>query len=140
MNHVYHYYAFRQQQSFERTEMDGVLILQRRIDGVDGFKLAKQLVAEFNEVPLKGLVLAGLNYLGESVAASAPETRVSHTVTCKKFPDPHDERDPVGPCTCGAESKPAPEHVEGEDCWCHPTLDYTNPETGVQHWIHHEPM
>lgn len=70
----------------------------------------------------------------------APETRVSHAVTCKKFPDPHDERDPVGPCTCGAESKPTREHVEREDCWCHPTLDYTDPETGVQHWIHHEPM
>jgi hypothetical protein len=26
----------------------------------------------------------------------------SHAVTCKLFPDPHDERDPVGPCTCGA--------------------------------------
>jgi hypothetical protein len=33
-----------------------------------------------------------------------------------------------------------PVHVESKDCWCHPTLDYTDPETGVQHWIHHEPM
>lgn len=29
---------------------------------------------------------------------------VRHAVTCKKFPDPYDERDPVGPCTCGAEN------------------------------------
>lgn len=27
---------------------------------------------------------------------------VVHAVTCKLFPDPHDEREPVGPCTCGA--------------------------------------
>jgi regulator of replication initiation timing len=27
---------------------------------------------------------------------------VSHKVTCKMFPDPYDERDPVGPCDCGA--------------------------------------
>ena len=25
-----------------------------------------------------------------------------HKVTCKLFPDPFDERDPVGPCTCDA--------------------------------------
>lgn len=36
---------------------------------------------------------------------SAPETRVSHAVTCKKFPDPYDERDPTGPCTCRAEKR-----------------------------------
>lgn len=30
------------------------------------------------------------------------ETKVRHLVTCKLFPDPFDERDPVGPCTCGA--------------------------------------
>jgi len=30
-------------------------------------------------------------------------------------------------------------HQESEHCWCHPTLNYTNPETGVQHWVHHEP-
>lgn len=30
------------------------------------------------------------------------EPEVVHAVTCKLFPDPHDEREPVGPCTCGA--------------------------------------
>lgn len=25
---------------------------------------------------------------------------MSHHVQCKLFPDPHDEREPVGPCTC----------------------------------------
>lgn len=35
-------------------------------------------------------------------ADSAPAVR--HTVKCRMFPDPFDERDPVGPCTCGAVS------------------------------------
>lgn len=30
------------------------------------------------------------------------------------------------------------QHEESEDCWCSPTLDYVDPETGVRHWIHHE--
>lgn len=30
-------------------------------------------------------------------------------------------------------------HVESAECWCSPTLDYTNPETGQQVWVHHEP-
>jgi hypothetical protein len=34
---------------------------------------------------------------------------------------------------------PPREHVESGDCWCNPTLDYVNPETGAEHWIHHEP-
>ncbi len=25
-----------------------------------------------------------------------------------------------------------------DDCWCHPILDYTNPQTGDQVWIHNE--
>jgi hypothetical protein len=29
-----------------------------------------------------------------------PHGTVKHEVTCKLFPDPFDERDPVGPCTC----------------------------------------
>lgn len=33
---------------------------------------------------------------------AAPTT--GHKVWCKKFPDPFDEREPTGPCTCGAES------------------------------------
>lgn len=32
----------------------------------------------------------------------------------------------------------AREHQESSECWCHPTLDYSNPETGAKHWIHHE--
>lgn len=30
-------------------------------------------------------------------------------------------------------------HEDSGNCWCHPTLDYTNQETGAKHWIHHEP-
>lgn len=41
------------------------------------------------------------------------------------------------------ETKDKPEkarvHEESSNCWCQPSLDYTNPETGAQHWIHHEP-
>lgn len=33
----------------------------------------------------------------------------------------------------------AREHEASPDCWCHPTLNCINPETGAQHWIHHEP-
>lgn len=33
----------------------------------------------------------------------------------------------------------AREHEEAGTCWCNPTLDFTNPETGAKHWIHHEP-
>lgn len=70
MNHVYHYYAFREAPAMHigmagtRSDMDGVLILERRIVGLDGFRLAKQLIAEFHGMPAKGLVLASLNYLG----------------------------------------------------------------------------
>lgn len=30
------------------------------------------------------------------------------------------------------------EHVEREDCWCHPTLDFVA-EDGRKVWVHHEP-
>lgn len=40
------------------------------------------------------------------------EPPVRHAVTCKLFPDPHDERDPVGPCTCGATSPPPADDLE----------------------------
>lgn len=45
----------------------------------------------------------------------------------------------ANPCTPEQQAGTAIYHVESSDCWCHPTLDYTNPETGAQHWIHHEP-
>jgi hypothetical protein len=41
------------------------------------------------------------NYVAPKVTAS--DARVQHKVTCKMFPDPFDERDPVGPCTCDAD-------------------------------------
>jgi hypothetical protein len=40
--------------------------------------------------------------LDELKKRSAVETKVRHKVKCKMFPDPYDEREPVGPCTCGA--------------------------------------
>jgi hypothetical protein len=32
-----------------------------------------------------------------------------------------------------------PEHIESADCFCSPTLDFKNPETGVELWIHQRP-
>lgn len=29
-------------------------------------------------------------------------------------------------------------HVASPDCWCKPTLDYRDAETGREHWVHHE--
>lgn len=28
------------------------------------------------------------------------------------------------------------EHITSEKCWCEPTLQYKNPETGNEVWIH----
>jgi len=33
-------------------------------------------------------------------------------------------------------TKPEPPHSNSKDCWCDPYLDYENPETGSQVWIH----
>lgn len=35
------------------------------------------------------------------------ETRPAHAATCKLRTDPHDEREPVGPCTCSAAPAPS---------------------------------
>jgi hypothetical protein len=33
------------------------------------------------------------------------------------------------------------EHItDGSPCWCNPDLDYKDPETGVEVWIHKEPQ
>jgi hypothetical protein len=31
-----------------------------------------------------------------------PTPVIHHDVTCRLFPSPYDEREPVGPCNCGA--------------------------------------
>lgn len=31
------------------------------------------------------------------------------------------------------------EHSESKDCWCMPTLDYQDADTGCQHWVHKSP-
>lgn len=56
-----------------------------------------KLCDERNVSPESLLRVAFINYTGQSTQ----ETRVTHAVTCKMFPDPHDEREPKGPCTCG---------------------------------------
>jgi hypothetical protein len=28
------------------------------------------------------------------------------------------------------------EHTESKDCFCHPELDYKDPDTGVEVWVH----
>jgi len=27
-------------------------------------------------------------------------------------------------------------HIESKDCWCSPTLDYIDPKTGYEVWVH----
>lgn len=29
-------------------------------------------------------------------------------------------------------------HQESDKCWCGPTLDYVDPETGAEVWVHHK--
>ena len=31
-----------------------------------------------------------------------------------------------------------PDHLNRKDCWCEPVLDYENPETGNQVWVHND--
>lgn len=31
------------------------------------------------------------------------------------------------------------EHWLGPECWCFPRLDYVDPDSGVEVWVHHEP-
>lgn len=38
----------------------------------------------------------------EDLGYTVEPPRIHHKSHCKLFPDPCDERDPVGPCTCGA--------------------------------------
>mgnify|MGYP001586296282 FL=1 len=30
------------------------------------------------------------------------------------------------------------EHIMGKNCWCHPRLDYSDPVTGAEVWVHNE--
>ena len=32
------------------------------------------------------------------------------------------------------------EHNMSGDCWCNPELNYTDPETGAEVWVHKEPQ
>lgn len=32
------------------------------------------------------------------------------------------------------------EHTMSGDCWCNPELNYTDPETGAEVWVHKEPQ
>jgi hypothetical protein len=31
---------------------------------------------------------------------------------------------------------PEPEHIDSENCWCEPELDYTDPVSGVSVYVH----
>jgi hypothetical protein len=31
-----------------------------------------------------------------------------------------------------------PEHISSPDCWCEPELDYKDPDTGAEVWVHRE--
>ena len=30
-------------------------------------------------------------------------------------------------------------HLDSPECWCFPTLDFVNPDTGQELWVHHQP-
>ena len=30
------------------------------------------------------------------------------------------------------------EHISSPDCWCEPELDYKDPDTGAEVWVHRE--
>jgi hypothetical protein len=32
------------------------------------------------------------------------------------------------------------QHSTTEHCWCEPTLDYVDPETGIKVWVHNRPQ
>ncbi len=31
----------------------------------------------------------------------------------------------------------ARQHIESKECWCNPALDYVDPESGNEVWVHH---
>jgi hypothetical protein len=37
---------------------------------------------------------------------------------------------------CPARQQEAPAHTESSDCWCRPRLNYCDPVTGTEHWVH----
>ena len=34
------------------------------------------------------------------------------------------------------EKQQGPEHISSPDCWCEPELDYKDPDTGAEVWVH----
>ena len=39
---------------------------------------------------------------------------------------------------CGLERTQRLNHVESEDCWCEPELNYEDPDSGARLWVHRE--
>jgi len=39
---------------------------------------------------------------------------------------------------CGLERKDKLNHVDSENCWCEPELNYEDPETGNRLWVHRD--
>jgi uncharacterized C2H2 Zn-finger protein len=68
------------------------------------YRIDKLMEDAADEIERLNLVIEDLEQNAAARASSEPLVR--HAVTCKLFPDPHDERDPVGPCTCGASPPP----------------------------------
>lgn len=63
--HVYHYHAFIYRNS-SRTDMDGVVLLENRVTNGEQFRFVKKLIADgsSSSVPVEGLILSSLSYLG----------------------------------------------------------------------------
>lgn len=43
-----------------------------------------------------------------------------------------------GLCSVQPCSAPKRQHVARADCWCEPTVDYTDPDTGVSVFVHRQ--
>lgn len=42
----------------------------------------------------------------------------------------------AGACLSDCQRIRQPEHIASAKCWCNPTKDYTDPETGRTVWLH----
>lgn len=65
------------------------------------------------------------------------------SITLPPLPEPHICRWPDCACdtpVCGDADASKKRHDASADCWCMPTLDYTDPETGASVYVHQRPQ
>jgi hypothetical protein len=91
-------------------------VLQIRPDG-QPYELSKT-----EKRVLDNALMKSVEIVAEQPQESAP---IRHAVTCRKFPDPYDERESKGPCDCGAEQPQGTEWDWTED-FSHENGNYEN--------------